>query len=504
MRQIQPRGPETRCETSQKDLLKPEATQQHSIIRTTEIDRRLTNQNENENLKMENWVNADKIAEGSFVHCCWEAWVLLALLAGCSAWWVFRPAKPTCRIRNTSQITTATGQKDCKTRPPRTHADTHEAVARFRCRQSVRTGPSVEEKLLLEQLSVLLRSLPIAPCEPADIVLRPSASRVADIDAWSCPAGGSLTIRIHAHRIPRGAPAVFFLVPVDPSDARDVRVLNALVSVARIDADLLLPQDGASGVEIPGAEAQPAFYEPSVRDGCVLMRVPIPSSTPDGSRILLRHASVAGHDLTPSSADIVVVGFNHVPSPEGPVMDAAHAGDAAAVMRALRRGHSTEEQNSTVSVHCPGKNVATSSCLFKITTAPLGLKRVTVHSAQLGATVWSLLTAFLSNTHLCSLHSQGRLPSSRRHKTGMLQSSKPFSLAAQTWRLAVTGCVDRCGGRFTCRSWYFGALCCVQDGATALMCAAYYGHLDVVKALVAHGAAISTTTTVSVPVCRRF
>ena len=43
------------------------------------------------------------------------------------------------------------------------------------------------------------------------------------------------------------------------------------------------------------------------------------------------------------------------------------------------------------------------------------------------------------------------------------------------------------------------AMCCDQDGWTALMCAAYHGHTETAQALIALGADIEAKNNVSTP-----
>ena len=92
------------------------------------------------------------------------------------------------------------------------------------------------------------------------------------------------------------------------------------------------------------------IYEPCEESGGVLIRVPIPTLSPEGTRVVIRHASVAGSDVALGKSRIqVAVGFNHAKAPRGPVFEAACAGDVPALQQFLAAGSSTEEIDPDVS-----------------------------------------------------------------------------------------------------------------------------------------------------------
>jgi hypothetical protein len=118
-------------------------------------------------------------------------------------------------------------------------------------------------------------------------------------------------------------------------------MLTALARVARFEVFFEAPPFGSE------QQLLPVDYEPSVTHGGVLISAAVPASAPEGSRVVISRAFVAGCDMALGEAPLqVIVGFNHAPETEGPVYIAAEAGDVAAVKSALEGGASTEEMST--------------------------------------------------------------------------------------------------------------------------------------------------------------
>jgi hypothetical protein len=118
-----------------------------------------------------------------------------------------------------------------------------------------------------------------------------------------------------------------------------------LTALVQVSAQLQQPGD----LGVPPAQL-PAAYEVSIAHGGVLMSVPVPASAPEGSCVVISRVSIAGCDVALGEVPLeVIVGFNHAPAPEGPVIAAVEAGGVPALMRLLDGGASTEEKGGWVS-----------------------------------------------------------------------------------------------------------------------------------------------------------
>jgi hypothetical protein len=215
------------------------------------------------------------------------------------------------------------------------------------------------------------RELPIAPVEPSDINLSWVETGLRGfVSVATCPPVSSLSITSLQKRVLPGRPVTLVLATRAGSanaSGADTDILVALALTALVDATVELeppepPRRSlisalAKGMRTwwsPAAPAPPAasarllpvVYEPSVVHGSVLISVVVPASAPEGSRVVISRVSVSGCDVALGEAPLeVVIGFNHASEPEGPVMAAAEAGDAPALMRLLEGGASTEEKD---------------------------------------------------------------------------------------------------------------------------------------------------------------
>jgi hypothetical protein len=188
------------------------------------------------------------------------------------------------------------------------------------------------------------QSLPLAPTEPPFVVLTCDGDRVGDIIAPNCPPASSCLLSCLQKHVKAGRAAALALAPLADViyDDLDAAALATLTSLVQVSAELQQPDC----LGVPPAKLA-VTYEPSVAHGGVLLSVSAPSSAPEGSRVVIRRACVAGCDVALGEAPLeVVVGFNHAPAPEGPVYAASKAGDAPALVRLLDGGSSTEEKEA--------------------------------------------------------------------------------------------------------------------------------------------------------------
>jgi hypothetical protein len=187
------------------------------------------------------------------------------------------------------------------------------------------------------------RTLPLTPSELPFIVLTRAGGRIGVVDAPSCPPASSCFLYCLQKRLNAGRSAAFVLAPtvdVMPGDLY-AAVLAKLADLVQVNADLQHP--GSLGV--PPTQLSVAC-EPSSTHGGVLIAVSVPASAPEGSRVVVSRASVAGCDAALGGEVHVIVGFNSTPAPAGPVMAAAEAGDVPALMRLLEGGAPTEENDA--------------------------------------------------------------------------------------------------------------------------------------------------------------
>jgi hypothetical protein len=199
-------------------------------------------------------------------------------------------------------------------------------------------------------------SLPLAPYELPTITLSRTAAKLGIVDTPSCPPPSSLSITRFRTRVNPGSAVSFVLAQVGDLEAS---YLDELAHHAQVVA---VPQvaDGASAAQatemitLP-AEPLPVTYEASATHGGVLISVSVPASTPVGSCIVISRASVAGCDIALDRASRhIVVGFNHIPVPQGHVSAAARSGNVPDLVRLLDGGASTEEKDAVrYSVCCP-------------------------------------------------------------------------------------------------------------------------------------------------------
>jgi hypothetical protein len=187
------------------------------------------------------------------------------------------------------------------------------------------------------------RALPLAPSEPPCIVLMHTDGRLGVINAPSCPPASSCSVYSLQKRVKAARDSAFVLAPpacVLYGDSHDA-LLTTLATLVQISAELQQPDD----LSVPPAQLPVAYELSCTRDG-VLIAVPVAASTPEGSRVVISRASVAGCDVALGEAPLeVIVGFNHAPEAEGAVIDAAHRGDIPALMRLLDGGASTEAKD---------------------------------------------------------------------------------------------------------------------------------------------------------------
>jgi hypothetical protein len=212
-------------------------------------------------------------------------------------------------------------------------------------------------RILLSLQYQLTARLSFAPVEPPSVIFSPADFEVGRIEAPSCPTT-SLSISCVRKRVRLGHAAEFIIAPT--AAIRSVVDLGSLASVALVDAYMHFPDAAATEPGFRPATAAavsaspplhakllPVSYMPSAPHGGVLVRVPIPASTPDGTDVLIRRASVGGCDMALDGPHLrVSVGFNHALSPRGPVYEAADSGDAPTLLHLLDGGASTEELGS--------------------------------------------------------------------------------------------------------------------------------------------------------------
>jgi hypothetical protein len=197
---------------------------------------------------------------------------------------------------------------------------------------------------LQSETQVHERTLPLAPTEPPCIDLVYTDGRFGVIEAPSCPPASSCSVSSLQKRVKAGRAAAFVLAP--PADAiygdSNASVITTLAALVQISVELQQPDD----LGVPPAQL-PADYEASIAHGGVRITLSVPASAPEGSRVVISRVSVAGCDVALGEAPLeVIVGFNHAPAPDGPVMAAAESGDVPALLRLLNGGASTEEKNA--------------------------------------------------------------------------------------------------------------------------------------------------------------
>jgi hypothetical protein len=213
---------------------------------------------------------------------------------------------------------------------------------------------------LQSDLESYSRFLPLAPAEPPDITLRRDATTMGRIEAPSYPPASSLTISCLQRSVYPGRSAVFVVAPLSDGLSHCVAATLATIIAAEV---MLLPMGSATKQYTeqsahtapvpppppPLGALLPVTYEPSIMHGGVLVDFPIPPSTPKGSCVVIRRASIAGCEIVLAKVPHVMVGFNNDPALPGPVLEAAQAGDAPTLKRLLEGGASTEEANPAVS-----------------------------------------------------------------------------------------------------------------------------------------------------------
>jgi hypothetical protein len=212
-------------------------------------------------------------------------------------------------------------------------------------RATILNGARIFHELTLE-LGLCQRSLPLAPVETPFLTLSQTCSGVGRIDPPIFELSEGITVSCFQKRVCGGRAATFILAP-----SADVRIvttaLSVLVSLAVVEVIAQSPEAAAGIPDQPcSLQLLPVSYESSVIHGGLLVTVPVPESAPDGSRIVMLRASVAGRDVALGECPLeVVVGFNHAPAQAGPVFDAVHEYDIPALVRVLEGGASTEEKD---------------------------------------------------------------------------------------------------------------------------------------------------------------
>ena len=196
--------------------------------------------------------------------------------------------------------------------------------------------------------------LPIAPVESDLISFEASlasGSPLGSVNAHPGVIPSALALSAVTKHVCRGRPAVFRLGPRLGAPESDPAALAALSPVIRARAVIQRPGDQTAAAAVAASSVPlpllPFTCEPAVGGGGIDIRVSLPASAPDGSRVTCMSVSVAGCEVDLGEAPAcVVVGFVHTPASEGPVMDAAEAGDLPALWGALDNGGSTEEADS--------------------------------------------------------------------------------------------------------------------------------------------------------------
>jgi hypothetical protein len=193
------------------------------------------------------------------------------------------------------------------------------------------------------ELKMNQQCLPVAAVELPSIVFLRADPGIGRIEAPFFPPAASLSFKPLRKRARSGQAADFVLAPSsDGIHCSSSIVCDALESAASVWASANVSEAPVS--REASSQHLSVMYEPSVPLGGVLVRIPVPFSTPDTSCITILRVSVAGCDVALCESPLQVrVGFNHAPAPEGRVWAAAHRGDVPILMRLLEGGASTEE-----------------------------------------------------------------------------------------------------------------------------------------------------------------
>jgi hypothetical protein len=229
-------------------------------------------------------------------------------------------------------------------------------------------------RALQSEVRLNLHSLSLAPSELAIIAFTHPLGGIDGIgvvDAPSCPPPSYLSITCLQKHVRSGRAAAFLLAP--PAEAGcgspGSAVCSSIAALAQVIVVLQTPDD-ARALQA-AAPLLPVTYEPSATHGGVLITVLVPASAPEGSRVVISRASVAGYDVALGGVPLqATVGFNHTPAQAGPVFKAARWGDVPALSSALDGGASTEEMGEVRVPICSLCGVSTVLCYRSVPSRP--------------------------------------------------------------------------------------------------------------------------------------
>jgi hypothetical protein len=197
------------------------------------------------------------------------------------------------------------------------------------------------------------RSVPSTPFEPSAIAFLPSPSGIGGIGAPSFPFESLSIVPRDVSALPGRSVAFAIELPLTELDITGTGLLRTLsaniwaeVGIDPPGGTADLTSDGFRSAAAPPNQLSVA-YEPSVALGEVVIRIAVPTATPDGSRLVIRHVIIAGCEVALTKLPAPVkIGYNHSPESRGSVYAAAAAGDVPALTRLLEGGASTEEKDA--------------------------------------------------------------------------------------------------------------------------------------------------------------
>jgi hypothetical protein len=173
------------------------------------------------------------------------------------------------------------------------------------------------------------------------------------VDAPSCPAAGSVLLQCTRARVKPGDSCEFMLKPQTFNGFRSTEnhVLVALASAAFVEATTMA--FSADEEVRPGlAQLLPVTYLAWSSHGGVVVNVDVPATVPEGSRVVIRRASIAGCNMDLGTSSLgYIVGFNHAPAVAGSIFQASLDNEHSYIRRMLyvRDGPSTEETDNVSS-----------------------------------------------------------------------------------------------------------------------------------------------------------
>ena len=219
----------------------------------------------------------------------------------------------------------------------------------------------------LSRLQARIRTLPTAPIEPIVFSVEPgpfeSTSRANELGRVSAPRGVTPAdvgiVGAPSFVLPGGTLSFSLTLLADAypceSDFDAAVALSMLAAHARWDAVLLPPPAAEAAAEGEAASAAPTgvpltvLLELDAAGQRIKVAVAVPASAPLDAFVAFEPLSVGGVQSA-EEEDVsrlrVRVGACHDVVPEGLLMQAAAAGDAAAVRAQLALGASTEERSA--------------------------------------------------------------------------------------------------------------------------------------------------------------